>query len=75
MKMIKYFMNDGGSAVSLDWSEANEEIAKKEAFNGEYTIEECEPLESLESLEPTTEERLAALESAMLEMILGGMTE
>lgn len=28
------------SAVSLGWSEANEELAKKEAYNGEYTIED-----------------------------------
>lgn len=28
------------SGVSLDWSEANEEIAKREAYNGEYTIED-----------------------------------
>lgn len=28
------------SAVTMDWSEANEEIAKREAHNGEYTIEE-----------------------------------
>lgn len=28
------------SAVSLGWSEANEEIAKSEAYNGEYTIED-----------------------------------
>lgn len=28
------------SAVTMDWSEANEEIAKKEAYNGEYTIED-----------------------------------
>ena len=25
---------------SMGWNEANEEIAKKEAYNGEYTIEE-----------------------------------
>lgn len=25
---------------AIDWSEANEEIAKKEAYNGEYTIED-----------------------------------
>ena len=25
---------------SMGWSEANEEIAKKEAYNGEYTIED-----------------------------------
>lgn len=28
------------SAVTLGWSEANEEIAKAEAYNGEYTIED-----------------------------------
>jgi hypothetical protein len=28
------------SAVTMDWSEANEEIAKREAHNGEYTIED-----------------------------------
>ena len=28
------------SDVSLGWSEANEELAKREAYNGEYTIEE-----------------------------------
>lgn len=28
------------SAVSLGWSEANEELAKAEAYNGEYTIED-----------------------------------
>lgn len=26
--------------VVMGWSEANEEIAKKEAYNGEYTIED-----------------------------------
>ena len=28
------------SAVTLGWSEANEKIAKNEAYNGEYTIED-----------------------------------
>ena len=28
------------SDVTLGWSEANEEIAKAEAYNGEYTIED-----------------------------------
>ena len=28
------------SDVSLGWSEANEGIAKRESYNGEYTIEE-----------------------------------
>lgn len=26
--------------ATMGWSEANEEIAKREAYNGEYTIEE-----------------------------------
>lgn len=28
------------SPVKIGWNEANEEIAKKEAYNGEYTIED-----------------------------------
>lgn len=28
------------SAVALGWSEANEKIAKAEAYNGEYTVED-----------------------------------
>ena len=30
------------SAITLRWNEINEEIAKREAYNGEYTIEEIE---------------------------------
>ena len=30
------------SAIEMGWSEANEEIAKREAYNGEYTVEEIE---------------------------------
>ena len=56
------------SAVTMPWSEANEEIAKKEAYKGEYTIED-DGVEK--TYEPTAEERLAALEAAMLEMIMG----
>ena len=47
------------SGVSLGWSEANEEIAKREAYNGEYTIEddgEPEPTQ-----EPTADDVLNAL--------------
>ena len=28
------------SPVTMGWNEANEEIAKKEAYNGKYTIED-----------------------------------
>ena len=44
------------SEVTMGWSESNEEIAKREAYNGEYTIEddgEPEP-------EPTEQEQLRA---------------
>ena len=44
------------SEVTMGWNEANEEIAKREAYNGEYTIEddgEPEP-------EPTEQEQLRA---------------
>ena len=52
--------------VSMVWSELNEDIAKREAHNGEYTIED----NGVEEVyEPTAEERLSALEAAMLEMI------
>lgn len=30
------------SAVTMGWNEQNEEIAKREAHNGKYTIEEVE---------------------------------
>lgn len=42
MKIIKYEMNQGDTliAVSIGYNETNLEIAKKEAFNGEYTIED-----------------------------------
>ena len=54
------------SPVFMQWSEKNEEIAKQEAHNGEYTIVD----DGVEEVyEPTAEDRLAALESAMLEML------
>ena len=31
--------------AKLDWNEANEEIAKREAFNGEFVIEDVEDLQ------------------------------
>lgn len=44
------------SAVSLEWSAANEAIAKAEAYNGEYTIEDDgEP----EPVIPPTNDELA----------------
>lgn len=37
-KVIKYKFH--GSDVEMGWNETNEEIAKKEADNGEYIIED-----------------------------------
>lgn len=57
------------SPVTMGWNEANEKIAKGEAYNGEYTIEDDgQP-------EPVTEaKRIAELEEA-LELLLNGVTE
>ena len=57
---------------SMLWSEASEEIAKREAYNGEYTIEEDGDPEPV--VEPTPDERIAELEEA-LALLLSGVTE
>lgn len=61
------------SPVTMDWNEANEEIAKKEAYNGEYTIEDDGQPEP--EAQPASEaERISDLEEAM-ELLLSGVTE
>ena len=60
------------SPVTMGWNEANEEIAKKEAYNGDYTIEDDGQPEP--EAQPTPEQRIAELEEA-LEMLLNGVTE
>ena len=63
MKIIKYnycTVVDGAeilSRVEMGWNEINEEIAKREAYNGEYTIEDDELQSPVE--EPTKEEETA----------------
>lgn len=44
--------------VVLEWSKANEEIAKKEAYNGEYIIED-------DGVEKTPAERIAELKKQL----------
>lgn len=56
--------------VIMGWNEINEEIAKKEAHNGEYTIEDDGQPEA----QPTDAERIAELEEA-LALLLSGVTE
>lgn len=58
------------SNVSLPWSEANEEIVKAEAYNGEYTIEEepdDRPFEEIQA------EKLSNLSEACNQTIVAGM--
>lgn len=79
MKIIKYKMreqiNRGTEKnpdvesrfynVQMGWNEVNESIAKAEAYNGEYTVEEDgEPAPG-----PTVEERIAAVESALKKLL------
>ena len=49
------------SDVILGWSESNEELAKREAYNGEYTIEDDGKPEP----QPTTEQRVSDLEEQL----------
>lgn len=57
--------------VSLGWSEANEELAKAEAYNGEYTIEDDgQP----EPVIPPTNEELAA-ENKLLKQQVSALTD
>ena len=57
---------------SIPWNEINEEIAKREAWNGEYAIEDDGQPELDEK--PTDAERIAELEEA-LALLLSGVTE
>ena len=77
MKRIQYYFNipvNNGTEEEPQWedslyrknipySEANEEIAKKEAYNGEYTIEDDGQPEPV--AEPTTDEILNAMLGVM----------
>ena len=68
MKKIKYqYIADGSLyGATVDWSEANEEIAKMEAYNGEYTIEDDGQEEP-----QTAEQRIAELEEALNALLEG----
>lgn len=46
--------------VEMDWNEINEEIAKKEAYNGEYRIEDDGQPEP--EIVPAVEDRVTVLE-------------
>lgn len=85
MKIIKYQLctevNHGSedkadiqqvfSSVALGWSEANETIAKAEAYKGEYTVEDDgEP----EPVIPPINDELAA-ENKLLKQQVSALTE
>lgn len=57
MKKIKYTFNE--TPIEMSWSEANEEIAKKEADNGDYIIEDDGQPEPV--IEPSTDDILNTL--------------
>lgn len=57
---------------SMGWNEANEEIAKREAYNGIYTIED-DGIE--ETITPTSEERIEALEAAVTMLCMPDVSE
>lgn len=59
------------SRVEMPWSEANEEIANCEAYDG-YTIEDDGQPEA--EAQPSEAERIAELEEA-LALLLSGVTE
>ena len=59
------------SAVTLGWNESNEELAKREAYNGEYTIEDDgKP----EPVIPPTNAELAA-ENKLLKQQVSALTD
>ena len=65
MKILKYNICTivGGEEilfpVTMGWNEANEETAKREAYKGEYTIEDDG--QPKPAAEPTTDEILNAM--------------
>lgn len=58
------------SAVTLGWSEANETIAKAEAYNGEYTVEEAPDKRPFDEIRT---EKLSSLSETCNQTIGAGM--
>ena len=75
MKRIKYLRGESPDNLLVftrPYTEADIEIVKVEAYNGEYTIEDDGQPEP--EAQQTPEERIAELEEA-LELLLSGATE
>lgn len=81
MKKIKYqyMVDDSLYGAEVDWSEANEEIVKAEAYNGFYEIfDDGQPDPEVDTELETRVETLEADSTEMMEaldMILNGVTE
>lgn len=58
------------SAVTLGWSEANETIAKAEAYNGEYTVEEAPDNRPFDEIQT---QKLSSLSEICNQTIVAGM--
>lgn len=58
------------SPVTIGWNEVNEETAKQEAYNGEYTVEEIPE----EVSEPTWQDKIEA-QVTYNSMMLGTLIE
>ena len=58
------------SAVTLGWNESNEELAKREAYNGEYTIEDVPDDRPLDEIRT---DKLAELSASCNAAITDGM--
>lgn len=58
------------SAVTLGWNEANETIAKAEAYNGEYTVEEAPDNRPFDEIQT---EKLSNLSETCNQTIVAGM--
>jgi hypothetical protein len=57
-KVIKYKLQDEATQKTLPWSERAEKLAKREAYNGEYTIED-------DGKEKSNGERIAELKKQL----------
>lgn len=74
MEIITYERVTGSvtTRVEMPWSEENEDIAKREAYNGAYSVEDDGQPEA--EAKPTQEDRIAELEEA-LELLLSGVVK
>lgn len=75
-KVIKYFRcveenEENLIPVEMGWNEVNEQIAKREAYNGEYTIED-DGAEEIQ--QPTWQDRIEA-QVTYNSMMLGTLIE